>query len=121
MEFNFNAWAELAARDPAAFEAQRQALLEAFIRTFPPERQTKMRALQAQIEQVRQQADTPLAACDQIAELMWSSFAGDDGLIASLARVKQRLLQTQKELPPDVPNNVIPLPFRRVDPPGGQS
>ncbi len=118
MEFNFSAWAELAARDPEAFEAQRRALLDAFIQTFPPERQAKLRTLQAQIEQMRAQAPTPLAACDQLAELMWTAFAGDDGLIASLARVKQRLLQAQQDLPPEgtLPGNVIPLPPRHNTP-----
>lgn len=110
MKFDFNAWAALAARDPEAFEAQRQAMIEALLQTIPEQRRERMRTLQARIEQVRSSSATPLAACDQIAELMWESLAGDDGLIASLGRVKRHLLQTQQVLPPD---NVIPFLPRR--------
>jgi hypothetical protein len=106
MQFDFSAWAELAQRDPAAFEARRQEMLEAALASIPENRRERMRQLQARIEQLRSAAPTPLAACDSIAELMWESVAGDDGLIASLGRVKRHLLKTQQTLPPD---NVIPM------------
>ncbi len=83
-QFDFDEWAILAADDPAAFEAHRAALIEAFIDSTPRERQQRLRRLQWKIDRTRECAPNPVAACIRISKMMWDSLLGDGGLLEAL-------------------------------------
>lgn len=83
-EFDFDLWAELAERDPAAFEQQRAELIEELLQAAPAERQQRLRGLQWRIDRTREQASNPLAACIRISQMMWDSLLGSNGLLEVL-------------------------------------
>ena len=83
----FDDWAELAQSDPAAFEARRKQAIEELIQRMPEHKQQRMRCLQWKIDQVRDRAKTPMAACIKLSELMWDSLTGPGGLKESLDRM----------------------------------
>ncbi len=84
---DFDQWAELARRDPEAFEARRSELIEAAIERLPADRRQRMRCLQWKIDQVRARSGTPMAACIRISEMMWDSLVGPGGLKEALERL----------------------------------
>ena len=84
---DFDQWADLAKTDPDAFEARRAEAIEAMIQRMPDEKQQRMRCLQWKIDQVRNQASNPMAACIKISEMMWDSLVGPGGLKDALERV----------------------------------
>ena len=69
--FDFNAWAELARKDPQAFELERKLLIERAIMKAPADKQQRLRCLQWKLDRVRDLASTPMAACLQINQLLW--------------------------------------------------
>lgn len=86
-EFDFDQWRELADKDPAAFFAQREALLERFIATAPARLTQDLRGLQSRIDHSRAEAGTPVLAARQLMGLL------GDHLGALAGHVRQ--LQTQ--------------------------
>lgn len=94
ISFDFDAWARLAKEDPAAFEAKRSEALEEVMRQAPEERRQRLRGLQWRIDQVREQAGTPLAACLKISDMMWSTVVGPNGLIDNLRLLTEGPVQT---------------------------
>lgn len=105
-QFDFDDWACLAQRDPPAFEARRRAVLDAFIEQCPTSRRQRLRRLQWRIDRERDRCGTPLAACLRLSDWMWRSFAGDDGLVDSLDRLRGRRIAK----PP--PRSARLIPFR---------
>ncbi len=87
---DFDDWAELAQSDPAAFEARREQAIEALIQRMPAHKQQRMRCLQWKIDQVRERAGSPMAACIKISEMMWDSLTGPGGLKDALERLGSR-------------------------------
>jgi len=77
---DFDQFSRLAKSDPEAFEARRAELIEEMIQRLPEHRQQRMRCLQWKIDQVRNQAGNPMAACIKISEMMWDSLVGPGGL-----------------------------------------
>jgi len=84
---DFDQWAQLAKTDPAAFETRRAAAIESVISRMPVHKQQRMRCLQWKIDQVRNQASNPMAACIKLSEMMWDSLVGPGGLRDVLERV----------------------------------
>ena len=84
---DFDQWAHLAKNDPEAFEAHRTAAIEAAIQRMPAHKQQRMRCLQWKIDQVRDRAANPMAACIKLSEMMWDSLVGPGGLREVLERV----------------------------------
>lgn len=84
--FDFDAWAELARKDPDAFEKQRNNAIKAIIEDAPPRNREHLRKVQWKLDRIRDTAPTPMAACVRMQTLMWESVLGEDGL---LARLKQ--------------------------------
>jgi hypothetical protein len=82
--FDFDEWSRLAKDDPSAFEARRVALIEAYLRQFPPPGQRRLRGLQFRIDMVRRRARTPMGACLTISSMMWESLLGRRGLKTAL-------------------------------------
>jgi len=90
IQFDFDEWAELAARDPDAFEAQRARALEQFIEQAPSERRQRLRQLQWRIDAERGRASNPLSACLRISRMMWDTLLGKGGLIEAIERLSGR-------------------------------
>lgn len=88
-QIDFEAWADLARRDPAAFERLRTELIEDFLQQVPRERQERLRRLQWRIDRTRERASNPLSACIQISRMMWDSVLGDGGLLDALERLRR--------------------------------
>ena len=86
---DFDQWASLAKTDPAAFEARRSEVIEDMIQRMPLHKQQRMRCLQWKIDQVRNQASNPMAACIKLSEMMWDSLVGPGGLRETLERVSE--------------------------------
>ncbi len=106
--FNFDDWLELARNDPRAFEQQRLAYIHREIDKAPEETRRRMHGLQWQVDCIRAQAKTPLAACLRISGLMWDTVLGDNGLLDTLRQLSE--LQTPGDL--DRAASVIPFPDR---------
>jgi len=70
-DFDFDTWAALAARDPAAFELTRRQALDKVIIRNPG----RLRRLQWRVDAERRRARTPLKACLVISGMMWDAFA----------------------------------------------
>ena len=85
---DFDHWADLAKSDPVAFELKRARLIEETIMAMPAHKQQRMRCLQWKIDQVRNQASTPMAACVKLSEMMWDSLTGPGGLNEALGRLR---------------------------------
>ena len=83
---DFEQWSELASEDPAAFEQMRQEMIEAVIDAASQRCRRRLRGLQWRIDQMRTQAPNPMAACISLSNMMWESFAGEDGLAETLNR-----------------------------------
>lgn len=82
--FDFDEWSRLAITDPAAFETRRLALIEAYLRRFPPLPQRRLRGLQFRIDMERRRARTPMGACLKLSAMMWDSLLGSRGLKTTL-------------------------------------
>jgi len=95
--FDFDAWRELAARDPAEYFRARERTLSAFI-AERPETEPGLRALQSQIDQVRALSGSPAQAARELARMLGDrldALAGHlrqlDGQIDALRGVAERI------------------------------
>ena len=86
--FDFDAWAKLARKDPQAYELERKLLIERAIMRAPAGKQQRLRCLQWKLDQIRNLASTPMAACLQINQLLWESIASEHGLLHCLQRLQ---------------------------------
>jgi len=92
---DFEQWAELAQKDPDAFEKCRAQLLAIALNRIPTTRRHKFECLQWRIDSIRYKTKTPLFACMKISQLMWSSF---DELQRTCNRVNSNVsLLTKKQ------------------------
>ncbi len=87
--FDFDNWLELARDNPQAFEEQRLAYIDQEIGKASEETRRRMYGLQWQVDCVRHQAKTPLAACLRISGMMWDTVLGDRGLLQALGRLRE--------------------------------
>lgn len=67
--FDFDAWRELALRDPAEYFRERERTLSAFI-AERPESEEGLRDLQSQIDQVRALSGSPAKAARELARML---------------------------------------------------
>lgn len=67
--FDFDAWRELALRDPAEYFRERERTLSAFI-AERPDSEAGLRALQSQIDQVRALSGNPARAARELARML---------------------------------------------------
>ena len=72
--FDFDLWSELAHRNPDAFEELRKLTVELAILKRSQRNRRRLKGLQWQIDQLREQSGSPLAACWRINDLMWEKF-----------------------------------------------
>ena len=86
--FDFDAWAELARKDPQAFELERKLLIERAIMRAPANKHQRLRCLQWKLDQIRDLSSTPMAACLQINRLLWENIYSKHGLLHSLQQLQ---------------------------------
>jgi len=79
-ELDFDSMSAIAKQDPSEFERLRQAAIDQFIESAPPQRRKRLRGLQWQIDMQRRNR-TPLSACLRISRMMWDHLLGVDGLL----------------------------------------
>jgi len=113
--FDFNAWAVLARENPQAFELERKLLIERAIMKAPADKQQRLRCLQWKLDQIRDLASTPMAACLQINQLLWEHILSERGLLHTLQRLQSgdspdgsapttaKILQFQGRVPTNLP------------------
>ena len=82
--FDFDAWKDLAAQDPEAFELKRRAILDRAIADAPERMRTRLTGLQWRIDTERRLAPNPLTSCIGIYEKMWAKVYDDGGLLDQL-------------------------------------
>ena len=87
-KFDFSDWAQLAQDDPRAFEKRRQQTIETAINAMADHRQHRMHCLQWRIDQERNLAHSPMAACIKISRMMWDNVLGEHGLLESLRSIE---------------------------------
>ena len=68
--FDFDHWSLLARQDPAAFFAERELMINAFISSAPPEHREMLREMQRMIDGTRAEAGTPMKAVRQMMGMM---------------------------------------------------
>jgi hypothetical protein len=106
-KLDFDQLAQLAQDDPQAFEARREAAIEALIESLPVERQERMRRLQWRIDQERRLAKSPMGACIRLSRLMWRQVLGEGGL-------RDRLIGLVPEMHPGAATGAGHSPSGRV-------
>ncbi len=84
IEFDFDHWAELARKDPEAFEEKRSAIIKSTIEQSPTRLQRRLQGIQWQVDTVRSNSTNPMAACLKISNMMWKSVLEEDGLLDNL-------------------------------------
>jgi hypothetical protein len=84
--FDFDAWRDLALRDPAEYFRERERTLSAFI-AERPESEPGLRALQSQIDQVRALSGSPAQAARELARMLGDRL---DALAGHLNRLDEQ-------------------------------
>ncbi|MDE2388180.1 MAG: DUF3135 domain-containing protein [Betaproteobacteria bacterium] len=97
-DFDFDYWCKVAWEEPEKFEAMRQQMIDDLIAQAPSHLKPRMTGLQWQVDQIRKQASSPMAACVQISQKMWANVLGDNGLLKALQEPKA-LLNSMKNVP----------------------
>jgi len=105
LQFDFDYWSTIAKEDPERFEAMRIAMVEQLIQQSPDKIKQRMTGLQWRIDQVRNRATNPMAACLLISKMMWDSVLGDHGLLTAL-KTPEKLL---KPITHPHSSNVVPM------------
>lgn len=72
-ELSFDELKDLAANDPAAFEAYRSAQIEAAIGNAPSHMQRRLRGIQFQVDAQRKIHNSPMGSCVKIYQMMQNS------------------------------------------------
>lgn len=108
MEFDPDAWAELAKSDPVEFERRRERMLRRAIDRAPPAFRERMESLQRSLDLERERSATPVASRARMNTLMW----------AGLYRLRKELTTAQpgggrREVAPTRTAQIIPLRSRR--------
>lgn len=70
---DFDEWMNLAKSDPDEFEVQRRKQIESFFENIPAEKQQRLKGLQWKIDQTRKLANSPMASCIELSNMMWDS------------------------------------------------
>jgi len=82
--WDFDEWARLAREQPVEFERRRRTLIRHTIAQADTVSRDRLRCLQWRIDMERDRSVDALASCVRIYRMMWSSFAGQRGLVSAL-------------------------------------
>ena len=96
---DFDDAAELARKDPEAFEQYRLDAIETMIAKTPEQCQQNLRRLQWRIDQTRERSPNATSATVKLYQMMWESFAGQGGLVDTLHNVRNSTQSTKSTLP----------------------
>ncbi|MBX9965318.1 MAG: DUF3135 domain-containing protein [Burkholderiales bacterium] len=113
MEFDWDAWSELARSDPAAFEEKRKQAVAALIAAAPEKHRQRLTGLQSRIDLERQRSSSALGACIRISNLMWESFAELQRALDVLTDTLQPGVRPVPALRPATNAQILPFPPRR--------
>ena len=83
-QFDFDMWADLAKKDPAAFEAKRREEIQKVMSLAKGRNQKRLEGLQWRIDMGRRLNPHPLASCAKIFNMMWDSMYGERGLLDAI-------------------------------------
>lgn len=83
--FDFDAWRDLAVRDPAEYFRERERTLSAFIAEHPESAQS-LRDLQVQIDQVRALSGNPAKAARELSRMLGDRLEALTGHMQQLDR-----------------------------------
>lgn len=108
-EFDFNEWKALYENDPDAFEKKRQKWVKSLIQSAPSQYQRRLKGLMFQVDAERARAKTPVQACINISQMMWSSTADLKCFLEDLACQ----LQNPKALEERKKYDAVVLNFKR--------
>lgn len=109
---DFDYWTTLANQDPDAFEELRLAVIDELISEAPKQLQQRLRCLQWRIDQERDRAQNPLAACIRISNMMWEKVLGKNGFLESLQSVTDSPSLVTEPQPHEASAAVIPFSCR---------
>lgn len=84
LDFDFDQWTKIAQQEPEKFEAMRRQMIDDLIAQAPEHLKPRIAGLQWQIDQIRNQAGNPMAACLQISQKMWGHVLSENGLLNTL-------------------------------------
>lgn len=90
-DINFEYWADLAQRDPAAYFSQRKALIAAFIESAPPQHREDLLRLQDLIDGTRLEAASPAKATRQLMLMLGEHLAAMQSQLLLLRDESQHL------------------------------
>jgi Protein of unknown function (DUF3135) len=96
--FDFDAWSELARRDPSAFEEARRAAVDALIAGSTGKNQ--LLRLQWRVDGERRRAKVPLKACLVLSGMMWEAVNKLHGALIDLAVTGETLHRERAKLRP---------------------
>jgi hypothetical protein len=104
-KLDFDQWAVLAKRDPAAFELRRAEYLKDVISQAPSHAVRRLKGIQFHVDMLRGHAKHPLGVCMKISSMMF------DSLFSEMPQALSIL--TQNEAPPiddqQSTNKVVPF------------
>ena len=95
--FDFDAWCDLAARDPAEYFRERERALAAFI-AERPESEQGLRELQSHIDQVRALSGSPAKAAHELARMLSDRLEALAGHMQQLGRHVETLQAAAQRL-----------------------
>ena len=109
MAFDFDEWRRLAREEPQEFERRRAAAIDELMARAAPERQSRLRELQARIDQERREAATPLAAAMRLQAMLADQLAQ---LRLALGRLGTENGPEPADETPEKSGRVLPFPRR---------
>jgi hypothetical protein len=98
LDFDFDQWSKIAQTEPEKFEAMRQQMIDNLIAQAPDHLKPRMAGLQWQVDQIRNQAGHPMAACLQISQKMWAHVLSENGLL-NILKQPRKILNAMNDLP----------------------
>lgn len=107
---DFDEMVTLALSNPEAFEEVRRQHIESFLNTVPQEKRQRLAGLQWKIDQIRNLANTPMAACIKISNMMRDSL---NRLNSEQIKLLNLGIQPMVENQEPKPHNATILQFTR--------
>ena len=97
-DFDFDAWANLARRNPGAYFRARERYLARVIDSYPPGQAERMRQFQGQIDSLRANAGSPLRATREMMGMMSDRLEAMCARLVALRRAANEMQHLQAHL-----------------------
>jgi hypothetical protein len=112
-DFDFDAWSDIARRDPENFEASRRAEINRVISKTDGQQQLALKRLQFRIDAERMRSRTPLKSCLRISSMMWDSFIELNARLDAVAHAPLPRDDTRALIPRQATAVILSFPGRR--------